>query len=381
MSLKDETGVLSAVIFCRDASKLTFRIRNGMMVEASGRIAVYEKGGSYSLQIRQIEPSGAGALDEKFRKLLEDLKERGMFDERYKKPVPAYCLKIGVVTAPTGAAIHDIISIAGRRNPFVQLILAPALVQGEGAAPSIARALGRLDAMGLDCIIVGRGGGSAEDLWAFNEEIVAEAVFTCETPVISAVGHETDITICDLVADVRAQTPSAAAELAVFPYDTFAKKKEHDLMMLDSRIDRKLAYAADQRSIRLLKLKALSPEKKMSDHKNRLRELLKSLDIAMDRRVATGNERKKRAEDMLGHLMTDKSRIAREGCSLRAARLDALSPLKRLAAGYAVAEKKGMRVRSVRDVEKGDDISIFLKDGVISAAVDSVIAARGIAES
>ena len=217
-TLKDGAGAISAVMFAGNRRGLTFAMKEGDKVVVTGSIEVYERDGKYQLYAREIELAGAGNLYLKFEALKRELEEMGMFDASYKKPIPKYAKRVGIVTAPTGAAIQDIRNIASRRNPYVQLILYPALVQGEGAAASVVNGIRALDALGVDVMIVGRGGGSIEDLWAFNEEIVARAIFACETPVISAVGHETDTTIADYVADLRAPTPSAAAELAVFDH-------------------------------------------------------------------------------------------------------------------------------------------------------------------
>ena len=219
-SLKDETGTIACVMFAGQRGGLAFQMREGQQVIVLGSVNVDERDGRYQLYAKEIILDGAGLLYEKFEKLKQELEEMGMFAEEYKRPIPAFAGRIGIVTAPTGAAIRDIIHIASRRNPYVQLYLCPALVQGSGAAESIAEGIQRLDAFGVDVIIAGRGGGSIEDLWAFNEETVARAIFACETPVISAVGHETDTTIADYVADLRAPTPSAAAELAVYEYST-----------------------------------------------------------------------------------------------------------------------------------------------------------------
>ena len=214
-SLKDETGVLSCVMFAGQRRGLAFRMKNGDKVVAGGSVDVYERDGRYQLYAREITLEGAGALYERFLALKEELEEMGMFAQEYKQPIPHFIHRLGVVTAPSGAAVQDIRNISLRRNPYLQIILYPALVQGEGAADSIVQGIRMLDQAGVDVIIVGRGGGSIEDLWAFNEEKVARAIFECNTPVISAVGHETDFTIADFVADMRAPTPSAAAELAV----------------------------------------------------------------------------------------------------------------------------------------------------------------------
>ena len=215
-SLKDGGGAIACVMFAGQRKGLAFSMKNGDRVVVNGSVSVYERDGRYQLYAREIRLEGEGALYEQFLALKRQLEEMGMFAPEYKRPIPSYIRRLGVVTAPTGAAIQDIRNIAGRRNPYVQIILYPALVQGEGAASSIVRGIEALDELGVDVIIVGRGGGSMEDLWAFNEEPVARAIFQCRTPVISAVGHETDVTIADFAADLRAPTPSAAAELAVF---------------------------------------------------------------------------------------------------------------------------------------------------------------------
>ena len=215
-TLKDAKGTISCVMFAGNRSGLGFRMSEGMQVVVHGTIDVYERDGKYQMYAKTIEQDGAGALYERFEMLKQELLERGMFSPEYKKPIPKYIRTLGVVTAPTGAAVRDIINIATRRNPYVQILLYPATVQGDGAVESIVRGIRMLERQKVDAIIVGRGGGSIEDLWAFNEEAVAQAVFDCNIPIISAVGHETDTTIIDYVADLRAPTPSAAAELAVY---------------------------------------------------------------------------------------------------------------------------------------------------------------------
>ena len=220
-TLKDKSGTLSAVMFAGQRKGLNFQLQEGQQIIVTGSVDVYERDGRYQLYAREIKREGVGDLFERFQKLRDELEEMGMFAPEYKQPIPRYARTVGVVTASTGAAIRDIMNISARRNPYVQLVLYPALVQGEQAKYSIVEGIRTLDLMGLDVIIVGRGGGSIEDLWAFNEEMVARAIFECETPVISAVGHETDVTIADYVADMRAPTPSAAAELAVFDYRQF----------------------------------------------------------------------------------------------------------------------------------------------------------------
>ena len=259
-SLKDESGTISCVMFASARKGLAFGMKNGQQVLVLGNISVYERDGTYQLYASRILLDGAGLLYEKFEALKAELEEMGMFDPVYKKPIPPFVKKLGVVTAPTGAAVQDIRNISARRNPFVQLILYPALVQGDGAVESIVNGIHALDALGVDVMIVGRGGGSIEDLWAFNEEEVARAIFECETPVISAVGHETDWTIADFVADLRAPTPSAAAELAVFDYAAVEGRlgeiKERMFLLNMQRIQqmrKELEHAKDR-------LSYLSPE-------------------------------------------------------------------------------------------------------------------------
>ncbi|MCR5775219.1 MAG: exodeoxyribonuclease VII large subunit, partial [Lachnospiraceae bacterium] len=223
-TMKDSGAQLSGVMFASDARNLKITLQDGMKVDVTGRIGVYEKGGRYQIYAGSIKAEGQGELYEKYLKLKDELEEKGMFSDQYKQAVPEYIKRLGVVTASTGAAVRDIIQITRRRNPYVEIVLYPSKVQGEGAASSIAAGIRVLDKAGVDVIIVGRGGGSIEDLWAFNEIEVAEAIFNCETPVISAVGHQTDTTIADYVADLRAPTPSAAAELAVFEYEEYLNR-------------------------------------------------------------------------------------------------------------------------------------------------------------
>ena len=259
-TIKDAAGTLNAVMFAGSRKGLKFQMKEGDQVVVTGSVEVYERDGKYQIYAREIELDGAGNLYQKFEALKQELEEMGMFAAEYKQPIPPYAMKIGVVTAPTGAAVQDIRNISARRNPFVQLILYPALVQGDGAVESIVNGIHALDALGVDVMIVGRGGGSIEDLWAFNEEEVARAIFECETPVISAVGHETDWTIADFVADLRAPTPSAAAELAVFDYAAVEGRlgeiKERMFLLNMQRIQqmrKELEHAKDR-------LSYLSPE-------------------------------------------------------------------------------------------------------------------------
>ena len=244
-SLKDESGTIACVMFAGSRSGLSFHMEEGQQVVVLGAVSVYERDGKYQLYAREIILDGAGLLYERFEALKKELEEMGMFAAEYKQPIPRYARTIGVVTAPTGAAIRDIINVAKRRNPFVQILLYPALVQGDGAVSSIVKGIHMLEEKQVDVMIVGRGGGSIEDLWAFNEEIVARAIFECRTPVISAVGHETDTTIADYVADLRAPTPSAAAELAVVDYRQLVESVRIFKNQLADRVEQKIVRNRD----------------------------------------------------------------------------------------------------------------------------------------
>ena len=243
-SLKDESGTIACVMFAGQRSGLSFRMQEGQQVIVLGSVSVYERDGRYQVYAKEIVLDGAGLLYEKFIKLKKELEEMGMFAPEYKKPIPKYVRTVGVVTAPTGAAVRDIINITRRRNPYVQILLYPALVQGDGASESVVRGIRALEEAKVDVMIVGRGGGSIEDLWAFNEENVARAVFECSVPVISAVGHETDTTIIDYVADLRAPTPSAAAELAICNYRELLETIRTERERMHRSMMRKLEVAS-----------------------------------------------------------------------------------------------------------------------------------------
>ena len=351
-TMKDKTGTLACVMFAGYRSKgLKFTLKEGMQIIALGSVEVYERDGKYQLYAREIVPDGEGALYERFEQLKKELEEMGMFAAEYKKPVPAYATTIGVVTAPTGAAIQDIINITKRRNPHVRIILYPARVQGEGAAESVAEGIRALEAVGVDVMIVGRGGGSIEDLWAFNEEVTARAIFDCSVPIISAVGHETDTTIADFVADLRAPTPSAAAELAVFEYPAVTDMIEGLKLDLLESFKSCVRAKRDQYTMRTLRLKNLSPGHKLNEQKMRL--------INDQEKI---RELMKRVLDNKRHLL-----------DIKIERLEALSPLKRLSGGYAFVEgHDGRPVTSTADIKKGDDVTLYLKDGMASALIKAV---------
>ena len=350
-TLKDESTQIAAVMFQGSRKGLLFPMKNGDRAIVTGSIELYERDGRYQLYAREIAPDGEGDLFQRFEKLKAELSEMGMFAAEYKKPLPRYAKRIGIVTAKTGAAIQDIRNVASRRNPYVQLILCPAQVQGEGAVPSIVSAIRRLDAMGLDVLIVGRGGGSFEDLFAFNEEPVVRAVFECETPVISAVGHETDTTLSDYAADQRAPTPSAAAELAVFDVNAERMLLEQRREGLIRSFDRR--FAAEKQRLKAIseRLLTLSPETKLSLKKERLSGMTEKLSLLF-----------------LEILTERKHRLA-----LLSEGLESRSPLHRLSGGYAYVEgSNGKAVKSAGDVSSGDLLTIRMKDGRISAEVREV---------
>ena len=348
-TLKDATGTISGVMFAGNRRGLAFRMKEGDRVVVTGSIEVYERDGKYQLYAKEITLDGEGDLYLRYEALKHELEEMGMFAQEYKKPIPRYVKRVGIVTASTGAAIQDIRNIASRRNPYVQLILYPALVQGDGAAESIVNGIHALDLLGVDVMIVGRGGGSIEDLWAFNEEIVARAIFECETPVISAVGHETDTTIADYVADLRAPTPSAAAELAV--YDV--ARLMQDIASCENRLNRLMKNQAVLTKNRLLsyaaRLKVLSPEYQLNSKKQYAAEL----------------------EDRLGRTMRDVLNQKRHRMELLARDMDGLSPLKKLSQGFSfVSDMEGKNLSGVDQVETGDHIKIQMTNGCLEATVD-----------
>lgn len=350
-TLKDKAGAMSAVMFAGNAKNMTFRMKDGDQVVVTGSVEVYEKMGTYQIYARQIELDGEGNLYLRFEQLKKELEEMGMFAAEYKRPIPKYAGKIGVVTAQTGAAIQDIRNISGRRNPYVQLILYPALVQGEGAAQSIVNGIHALDRMGLDIIIVGRGGGSIEDLWAFNEEIVARAIFECNTPVISAVGHETDWTIADFVSDRRAPTPSAAAELAVFDYRQMIDQLSNIKKRMDSNLSGKIEFYRERLSHIKTRVSYLSPANRLNENRKRLADL----------------------EERLLLLMQQQIKDKRQKLIMLSTRLDADSPVKKLSQGYAyVSKEDGRNIHSAADITRGDNIDIYLIDGRAKAVISEV---------
>lgn len=347
-SLKDETGVLSCVMFAGHRRGLAFRMKDGDRVVVGGAVDVYERDGRYQLYAKEITLEGAGALYERFLALKAELEEMGMFAQEYKQLVPTFVRRLGVVTAPTGAAVQDIRNISLRRNPYLQIILYPALVQGDGAADSIVRGIRMLDNADVDVIIVGRGGGSIEDLWAFNEEKVARAIFECRTPIISAVGHETDFTIADFVADLRAPTPSAAAELAVADFRQTLQTITGFRDRMQGGMQRKTELLRAQLEQYQMRFQYLNPETKLRDNRQRLIDLDERLRRTMKNRLAE----------------------ERHTLGLYLERYKGLSPLYKLNQGYSfVADKDGNGITSVKQVDRGELVEISVTDGVIEAEV------------
>lgn len=350
-SLKDESGTIACIMFASARSGLSFRMREGQKVVVLGSVNVYERDGKYQLYANEIILEGAGLLYEKFEALKQELEEMGMFADEYKQPIPKFAKTVGIVTAPTGAAVRDIIQIASRRNPYVQLILYPALVQGEGAADSIVRGIRMLEKQNVDVMIVGRGGGSIEDLWAFNEEKVARAIFECRVPVISAVGHETDTLISDYVADLRAPTPSAAAELAVYDHRQVSEQMEAFLSRMRRQMRLKTMLERRRLEQLELRLKHTHPQQKLNENRQILQEL------------------ENRLRDRMQMLLEEnKHRLA-----IYTEQIDGLSPLKKLSQGYSYTElADGENVRSVQQVKDGQEISVYVTDGKIKARIVEV---------
>lgn len=350
-TLKDASSAIACVMFAGDRRGLSFRLSDGQEVVIGGTINVYERDGKYQLYAKKITLAGEGILYEKYERLKKELEEKGYFEESRKKPIPRYVKTLGIVTAQTGAAIQDMIQISSRRNPYVQLVLYPAKVQGEGAAETIVKGIECLDKYGVDVIIVGRGGGSIEDLWAFNEEKTAEAIFRCVTPVVSAVGHETDTTIADYVADLRAPTPSAAAELVVYDVrqvlDVLYGYKERLIRTVLEKVD----MLREQIGYEEKKLKMYNPSNQVIQKRQYMADL----------------------EERLVQQMKWLTEQKRNRLQILAGRLDGMSPLKRLASGFAfVTDETGTQIDTVQKVRAGDRLDIVLRDGKIRADVKEV---------
>lgn len=350
-TIKDEKGAMSAIMFAGNRRGLTFPMKEGDKVVVTGSIEVYERDGKYQIYAKEITRDGMGDLYLRFEALKRELEEMGMFAQEYKQPIPKYARTIGIVTAPTGAAVQDIRNIASRRNPYVQLILYPALVQGEGAADSIVNGIRALEQLNVDVMIVGRGGGSIEDLWAFNEEIVARAIFDCSIPIISAVGHETDWTIADFVSDLRAPTPSAAAELAVFDHELVMRQLAMAKERLNGRMKDKLDRSREKTNFMQTRLRYLNPVNQLNEKRQRLMAWEEKLEEAMKWQL---REKRHKLQILSGRL---------EGCS----------PVKKLSGGYAyiqTAQKKPLLKAAM--VSPQEELTIYLTDGSLKATVTEV---------
>lgn len=348
LSLKDSDSVISAVMFAGNARRLRFRLENGMKVICRGRISVYEPSGRYQLYIEDVQPDGVGALTLAFEQLKKSLAQKGLFDNAHKKPLPKFPKTIGVITSPTGAAVQDITNIIRRRFPSADIVLAPVLVQGESAPEQLVRAVNKFSASKIaDVIIIGRGGGSAEDLWAFNDEQLAYAVYNCETPIISGVGHETDFTVCDFVADVRASTPSAAAELAVPDRQELMSYYFKQKQYISAMLDRKIKTAQLRLENQQRRMSASSPKLKAEQ---------------LEKQLSAKSEKLTR---FMNIYISDKENklIAAKG------KLDGLNPLNVLNRGYAIAEKDEKIITSSKQLKDGDDFTVILSDGKINAKV------------
>ncbi len=351
-TLKDDQSAISCAIFRSSAQKLNMELKDGDKIVAHGSISNYVQNGSISFSITSVEYEGIGDLTKRFEELKKNLSEQGLFDKEFKKPIPKFPKTIGIVTAPTGAAIRDIISVSKRRNPYISLILYPALVQGEGASQTIVKGIETLEKMGVDVIIVGRGGGSLEDLWAFNEEAVAYAIFQCSVPIISAVGHEIDFTISDFVADLRAATPSAAAELAVDDIKGVISDIDELSLKLDKSIQRIIENKRHACEVYKTRLNALSPINRISRQKVYAKSVDEKMDLLMKAVILN---KKHKLESLIS-------------------RLDAASPLERLKAGMAyISDESGKRISGVTSLKENDSIKITMKDGYAYANINTVV--------
>ena len=348
LSLKDNKSVIRAVMFAGNARNLKFKPMEGMKVICRGRVTLYEATGQYQYYIEDMQPDGIGALYQAYEQLKEKLQSKGLFDESHKKPIP-YCPKtIGVITSPTGAAVQDIKNILTRRFPSVNIILCPVLVQGDNAAPQLIDAVNKLNEYDLcDTIIIGRGGGSIEDLWAFNDENLAYAIYNSHIPVISAVGHETDFTICDFVSDLRAPTPSAGAELAVPDRNEILQNLDAQRQYLSSLMDKRLIENNNVVSEMTTKLLSLSPDDKIA-------KLYNDLDFLSQKYENNSNRIFQNTANKI---------------ELLATKLESLNPVSTLKRGYSVVTNNDKTVTSVKDVKNGDTLAINVTDGKIISKV------------
>lgn len=351
-SLKDAKASIRCVMFASYVRNgLKFRLENGQMVLAGGYVSVFERDGGYQLYVQDVQPDGIGNLYLQFEQLKKELSLLGYFDPERKKSLPLYPKRIGIVTASTGAAIQDIISVAKRRNPYVSLFLYPATVQGVNAGKSIAEGIKKLDACGMDAIIIGRGGGSIEDLWPFNERVVADAIIQCNTPIVSGTGHETDVTISDLCADLRAATPTAAAEILIPDVFALMQQLDHYRDLLDGRM-----IAAIE-----------STGNRIRSYERQIRQMHPGT------RLKLQQERLFHMEQILQERILGKLKDTKNTYTIYLSRLEALSPLKKLGGGYAyIADENGKGICSVTEINEDSVIDITFRDGTAKAKVISV---------
>ncbi len=348
-SLKDEKSVVRAVMFSYAAKNLKFRPKDGMKVIIRGRVTIYEPTGQYQVYVEDMVPDGVGALSLQFEQLKEKLEKEGLFSKEYKKPIPEFPNTVGVITSPTGAAVRDITNILSRRFPCAEIVMCPVLVQGEGAAPQLTKAINMFSQYGIaDVIIIGRGGGSQEDLWAFNDEALARAIFDCKTPVISAVGHETDFTICDFVSDLRAPTPSAAAELAVPDRVELLQNLGSQRQYIDALMDKKISALSSTLENSAHLMSALSPKQNIEIYKH-------NLSVISERMVSVSEK-----------IFESKSNTLVKTAS----KLEMLNPISVLLRGYSyVTNENKNPVKSVNDVKTGDVVNIQVSDGSFDAVI------------
>ena len=351
-TLKDETGILSAVMFRSNAAKMSWTLQKGDRIEAAGSVNIYEKNSDYQLYVKSIKKAGEGAAHEALEKLKKRLEEKGMFSDTYKQPIPRYSFRIGVVTSPTGSVIHDIRQVAARRNPAVEIILQSAIVQGESAPQSIIAGIKALETKGVDVIIIGRGGGSEEDLSAFNNEDLANAIFNCAIPIVSAVGHGDDESITDLVADAHAPTPSAAAELTVFLYEEFVRDVNMRLMSMENMMRRRIERSYSALSQRKLRMDALSPQSKVRLQKMEYAARLERLESLMRKKLDSSRHR----------------------MSIYLEKYRALSPLEKIGHGFAaVTDEAGRKITDAAKVSPGDRLRLTMREGLIEATAERVV--------
>ena len=349
LSLKDSRSVLRAVMFAGNARRLRFRPQNGMKVLCRGRVAVYEPSGQYQLYIEDMQPDGVGALALAYEQLKQKLQAEGLFDASRKKPLPRFPKTVGVITSPTGAAVQDIRNILYRRFPAINMVLSPVLVQGEGAPAQLINAVRQLDAQGqCDVLIIGRGGGSVEDLWAFNDEALARTVVACRTPIISAVGHETDFTICDFVADLRAPTPSAAAELAVPDVRELKAHLQAQRQYMQSLMENRLRRSREMLLAFHRLTETTGPKQKTRIMRDKLH--------AQQRHLKTVNEKQ---------ISIEESKLKKY-----AAKLDSLSPYRILSRGFTYVEQNGSFVPTVAALDHSQPFDVTFSDGRIKARAE-----------